>query len=64
MISGGSWGKCMDTDWSVSFKTEGWSSAPVNQFLTGIYRSDQQNLDGITKVRSCQHSMDDFYNNN
>jgi len=64
MISGGSWGKCMDTDWSVSFKTEGWSSAPVNQFLTGIYRSDQQNLDGITKVRSCQHSMDDFYKNN
>lgn len=60
-IKGGSWGSCQETDWAGTFQTEGWSTAPSDHFLTGLYRSKEDNLNGIQHISACTHADHDSY---
>ena len=60
-IPGGSWGSCDQADWSKSFQKEGWANVPTNHFLTGLYRNQEHNLNGLKLVEACTHHDDDAY---
>jgi len=60
-IPGGSWGSCTQGDWSKSFDKEGWAYGPADHFLTGLFRSQEHNLNGIRGVVACKHHDSDAY---